>query len=412
MAVLQNEVEKWIEDLPRQLTWDLVSDKLRSQNVALPKKKLAHLVDHILAGDESAEVDLGRRHRNLRIEFTDADMAELDKRADELLVRLPAIIEKRTEGFSLDVLSSLKKKWPREWRQQQREMEGFRTRLEGRWEDGLHGLRLLITMALEFGDDFNKDGHAAGGGSNPVAFDVRNRLHARSCQVADEVLCLMANGFADGAMARWRTMQEIAAVVYLIGEHGDALAERYIAHQIVEARSAAIQYRKHQDKLGQEPISDEEFEAIERDYQAALLVFGNAFAGPYGWAAEHVGKNKPSMADIQEAASIGHLGPYYKMASHNVHANPKGVFFKLGLIGEREVLLAGASNAGLVDPGHATARSLVQIASVLMNLNPTIDNLVVVKIMNRLADEIGVALSAAHEKLVEDERSFQKKGTR
>jgi hypothetical protein len=42
--------------------------------------------------------------------------------------------------------------------------------------------------------------------------------------------------------------------------------------------------------------------------------------------------------------------------------NPEGVFFKLGLIGESEVLLAGPSNAGLTDPGHASALSLMQIS--------------------------------------------------
>jgi hypothetical protein len=328
-----------------------------------------------------------------------------------LIQKLPGIIDHASEGFSLTILTSLKKKWPGERRQQRRDMNGFRKRLDQRWGAGLEGLRMLITITREFGDGFNKDGHAAGGGSDPQAFDVLRRLHARACQVAEEVICLLSNGFADGAMARWRTMHEIAAVAYLIGQHGDGLAERYIAHQIVEARGAAIQYRKHQERLRQKPISDGEYNRIEKAYQTALQTYGEAFGGQYGWAADHIGRKRATMADIQEAANIDHLGPYYKMASHNVHANPKGVFFKHGLIGESEVLLAGPSNAGLTDPGHATALSLIQISSVLMKQNPTVDNMVAVKIMQRLADEIGEALLLAQKRLVEDERSILRKET-
>jgi hypothetical protein len=424
MGTVQAEMNKWLHDLPRQLAAELVDGKLREQKIKLSKKRLYELIDRLIAGEEDIQFGMGSRHKTKSIEFTDEDFAGLHKRADELIHKLPAIIEGASEGFSETILTSLKKKWRGERRQQRRDMDGFRKRLDQRWGAGLEGLRMLVTIAREFGDGFNNDGRAAAGGSNPKAFDVLTRLHARACQVAEEVICLLSNGFADGAMARWRTMHEIAAVCYLMGEHGDDLAERYIVHQIVEARGAAIQYRKHQERLGQEPISDGEFEKIEKDYRASLQTYGEAFGGQHGWAAEHVGKKnkpnktehlsqkkkmRPTMADIQEAANIDHLSPYYKMASHNVHANPKGVFFKLGLVGESEVLLAGPSNAGLADPGHAAALSLMQISSVLMKQNPTVDNMVVVKVMQRLADEIGNALLAAHRKLVEDERLFSKK---
>ena len=47
----------------------------------------------------------------------------------------------------------------------------------------------------------------------------------------------------------------------------------------------------------------------------------------------------------------------------------------------------------------------MQISSVLMKQDPTVDNMVAVKIMRRLTDEIGEALLSAHRKLVEDGRS-------
>ena len=80
-----------------------------------------------------------------------------------------------------------------------------------------------------------------GGGERPQTFDLLIKLHARACQITEEVICLLGGGFADGAMARWRSIHEISAVS-LIEEHGEGLAERYRLHEVVELRRrAAIQ---------------------------------------------------------------------------------------------------------------------------------------------------------------------------
>ena len=57
---------------------------------------------------------------------------------------------------------------------------------------------------------------------------------------------------------------------------------------------------------------------------------------------------------------MDHLRPYYRMASDNVHPNAHGAFYRMGMGldgNDRRVLLAGASNMGLADPGHGTAMS-------------------------------------------------------
>jgi hypothetical protein len=403
MGPIQKQIEQWINGVPRQLSLNLLDQKLRAQNIKVSKKRLNELIDRLLSGDV-VNFDFGSRHKDKSIEFTDEDLASLHQDAERLMERLPQIIEETTLGFSSSLLETLKKRWRRESRAQRRDIKGFRARLDERWGSGLQRLRMLVTVAREFGDSFNKEGSAAGGGEHPKTFEVLRRLHARSCQVTEEVLCLLSNGYADGAMARWRTLHEISAVAYLLHKHGDDLAERYIAHRVIEARGASIQYRKYQERLGIQSISDIEHQKTEDAYQTAVQTFGDAFATQYGWAAKHVGKSRPTLADIFEAAGAEHLGPYYKMASHNVHANPQGIFFKLGIVGESEVLLAGPSNGGLADPGHATALALLEISSVLMQHNPTPDNLVAVKIMERLADEIGESMLAAHQKICEDER--------
>lgn len=53
---------------------------------------------------------------------------------------------------------------------------------------------------------------------------------------------------------------------------------------------------------------------------------------------------------VWDAIPLGKMVIGAGIAEHNVHANPKGAFFKLGLLCEINILLGGPSNAGLVDP--------------------------------------------------------------
>jgi hypothetical protein len=94
------------------------------------------------------------------------------------------------------------------------------------------------------------------------------------------------------------------------------------------------------------------------------------------------------------------------MASHNVHANPKGVFFKLGMLAESQVLLAGPSNAGLTEPGQCAALSLAQVSTALAMLQPTVDNTVALQMIAQLVHEIPEAFCQAQDRLAADDASL------
>jgi hypothetical protein len=98
------------------------------------------------------------------------------------------------------------------------------------------------------------------------------------------------------------------------------------------------------------------------------------------------------------------MRPYYKLASHNVHAEPKGAFFRLGLINQSEVLLAGPSNFGLADPGQNTALSLTFITSALVQLDPTVDAMVALKVALAISDELGQLFVEVQKQIERDER--------
>src|SRR4051812_37136287 len=68
-------------------------------------------------------------------------------------------------------------------------------------------LRVLRWVAFEEGRDFHSN-H-----KQPTArHEVVTRLRARAITVADEAITLLRAGLASGAMARWRTLHELAVV--------------------------------------------------------------------------------------------------------------------------------------------------------------------------------------------------------
>ena len=266
----------------------------------------------------------------------------------------------------------------------------FEDALSQRWGKALDLLKMFVVIAAEAGEDFNNEFRPSASEDGDLVFDVLTRLHARSCQIANEVLTLLRAGYADGAHARWRTMHEIAVVGLFINEHGEDTAERYLLHNAVESYRAALQYKRHYARLGYEPITDEELSHLQSTYERLLDRFGRPYGNSYGWAAQALGNLNPYFSDIEQAVGLEHWRPHYKFASHNVHANSKGILSKLGLYsGGPELLLAGPSVMGFTDPAHGAAVSLLQITTSLLTTRPNIDRLCVCKILSTLAGEIG-----------------------
>ena len=276
------------------------------------------------------------------------------------------------------------------------------------WKVPLDLLEMHVHIALELGTGFNEQHLKAVKLKRPLLIEVLTRLHARACQVASEILILLKSGFSDGAMARWRTLHEIAVTALFIKKHGEKMAKSYLCYEAIESYKAALQYQKYCKRLGYESFSPDEMKAMEDASSNAINEFSKSFGANYGWAASVLKNFNRSFAQIEENIGLHHLRPYYKMASQNVHADPTGVIYRLGLNGER-FLLAGPSNMGLADPGHSTAISLLQVTSCLLLLQPTLDNIVLAKVMMILSDEIGIAFLRAHKEIEAREQHHRSK---
>jgi hypothetical protein len=303
---------------------------------------------------------------------------------------------------------TLAKDWPAQWKWQTEVDAGFRERLEGRWGEAFTYLRMMLTISREIAGELYARRRKRRSKKNPHKREVIQRLHGRGCQIVAEVLVLMQNGFADGAIARWRTLHEITVVAALIADHDDDLARRYLDHEVVESKRALDLHRKHEGELGLAPFSAREAGEIEGRFEELREQYGKAFAEPYGWAAHHLGCDGKQFRHLEDAAEKAADRPYYKMASYNVHAGTKGIMFRLGLLG-REGFLSGASNAGFVDPTQLTAFSLGHLTGLLLSEKLGFDEQIQMQIILDLRDKIPPALRKADRKLRRDEEALRSK---
>ncbi|HKP90337.1 MAG TPA: DUF5677 domain-containing protein [Thermoleophilaceae bacterium] len=241
----------------------------------------------------------------------------------------------------------------------------FHRILKMRWSAALDRLDLLVIRSRNSGAAFNSRHRPEAATSNDYLFDALTKLHARACRVASEVVVLLRHGYPEGAHARWRTLHEIAVTMFFLKTHGPEVAERYLLHDAVRRYAAAEEYQKHHQALGYEPYSQEELDSGRQVRDALVARFGDAYATQYGWAASVL--SSPTFRSIEEAANMQKWRPWFRMASEGQHGGSHGVAFTLGLsAGGDDVLLAGASDAGLADPGTAASISLVQATVALL----------------------------------------------
>lgn len=335
---------------------------------------------------------------------TDDKQTESDLNAD-----IQRAVESALEESADVLLQELKRTAPDMLAEHRAIQAGFEARLRERWGKALDLFETILVIAQEAGETFGKQHAERAAQDNDHVFWVLVRLHARACQTASEVMALLSSGFATAAMSRWRTIHEIAVVMSLIRDYGKELAERYLAHEAIEATKGAEEYQTYHVRLGHEmPYRPEEIAELRAHCNGLLNRYGRNFRNQYGWASEALAIAQPTFYQLEQAAHLDHMRPYYRMASHEVHGNPKGIVFQLGRIGDERRFLAGASNAGLADPGHATLISLVQCTVSFLNLHPDVSVALTDKALLQLVDEAGDEFLRIHEELLRDEERIRR----
>jgi hypothetical protein len=399
----------------------IIQRKLENKGVFLADKQLAEVEKKLrdIRGDtlninlyleDNQKKALGVSDKEIfEVDFT-ASEQELDEIYDEVIAKLEISYPELISKAGSIILSSLRKNAPRMLKEHRKIQKGFEHRLNNDYKKPFDLYEMFLVIAYEAGDEVNKECRKEESERDKFLVEVLTRLHARACQIASEILVLIESGYADGAHARWRSLHEIAVVGAFIQANGNEIAEKYLLHDNIESYRAANLYEKYYKTLGDTPIPQEEFDSIKAVYEELIIRFGKPYKNNYGWASSALRIDDPTFSDIEKQISLDYHRPYYKLASYNVHASSKGIFFKLGQIpNTRNNLLAGASNIGFTEPAQSAVISLGHITRILLTFKPTIDNVAISKILSKLESEIGEEFFNVQQEIERREAAYQRK---
>jgi hypothetical protein len=393
-----------------RLAYMVLKRLLEDHEIKLSKRQLTQMsADLVNSGTINIKIRkdqvrrAGFKNENAFEEYLRSVFDKLPAAIENFEERLNEIVEKAT-AKTIDntcklMVKAIKSQMKLGLGEKEAQRLAFEYNIYRRWGKALNALEMLILLSIECGGDFNNHFRAKARAANDLVFEVLTRLHARGCQVAYEIFTLLKAGYADGAHARWRCLHEIAVVAVFVKNSGHETAEAYLLHEKIDNYKEALSYNEHCAHLGYEPLSESDLKQIEDEKNYVMQKYGGGYYSMYGWALNSLKRRKADFVDIEKAVNLDHYRPLYKMACHNVHAGSKGSRFRLGLLNDDEILLAGPSNLGFYDPGVGAARSLNQLTVELMTHDPTFDSVVSAKVLNEFRFEIECQFGKADEKL-------------
>lgn len=258
------------------------------------------------------------------------------------------------------------------------------------WKEGLDQLEQFIALNLDWGTKLIHEFKANGDPERKHRFAALIQNHSRACLMSEEILHLLKGGFADAAFARWRSLYEIAVTATFIGLRGEACAEAYLDHGIVDELKCHQLDRELQAARGIKPQSDGGLKDLERAFQEMLEKHGNPFKNPFGWAAAALGLKNPQFTDLERNLGQDHMRVLYKRASHKVHAAANGISTSLGTqsFGLNAPMLRSPTHEGLGDPAILCAQSLSQTSAVVTTLFPKAECLIELNLFAELVSRI------------------------
>ena len=306
------------------------------------------------------------------------------------------VIELASEQ-AIHMLEQLRHDAERAVRQNRRFERGFQKRLRDPWGPAIDKLEALALGCIDAGERFNERFRPRAAAEQNFRFESVIRLHARAVLIAREVLTLLKAGLADGAHSRWRTLHEVTVIASFIAGGDNELGERYLLHYLITRWRSLADHQMYAARLNQAPFAAEEAADLQRAHDQLVERYGKSYENEWGWAAEALGVSSPTFRQIEQKTELDHWRPYFRMASHAIHAGSQGIRFKLGVLDDMP--LAGPSNVGLADPGSGTALSLNIATATLMTLYPDLESLAVARTLGMFAIEVSDAFGEAHQVL-------------
>ncbi len=164
-------------------------------------------------------------------------------------------------------------------------------------------------------------------------------IHGRVCQIYLEILCLIKNGFADGALARFRTMYELCYIADFIKTAGEETALAYLQQSNTDNQKCS--WAKNAPCFAHK----------SKNFKPTLLAIRKSCDFTEKWEKQH------------------------KAGCFVNHASPQGTLKRLANIDGMNMIPVGKSDYGITDPAVNSAIILAIVTAMFVAIFPNTETL-------------------------------------
>lgn len=338
---LQRTIERAVSDLvsPEKMIPHLVAKAASKRGLALSELEIGRLSEAILLAEgDSINVDLDTP---CGFGTTEADAREeIQALVTEMLVSASEFEMDLTDAISGALQNSLKEtaavvgehlsRQALEHAQELKRTHQHRVDMVQRvWGEAFKQLDILRELVVEWG--YMAGEFRTGTYAQPTTAFALNRLFLRAHEIVGEILVLVRSGYADGALARWRSLHEVCIVAVYLGQRTEKCAEMYLAHHCIE-ELRVLQIGTVSGTTKNSNSQHDRYLRILRARKVALVSkYGPAYANDNGWAAVDLNRSRVTLKDLENYVGLDFLRNGYQRANSTVHGGALAALTRVSL---------------------------------------------------------------------------------
>jgi len=290
---------------------------------------------------------------------------------DQAVTAVVDEVSKSIDPSVQTVYKELLDKQPKLMRQERRLRRLIHADIYKRWGSAFDAFYVAAYSIAEAADVFVSRHAETAERSGDDVFEVLVGLHERGRRIAWEIHHLFTGGFPLGALARARTLYELAVVGTVIGEYGRLpqhrdLARRYLDHRVIAVERHAREYQRTAEHRGYAPYEAAYLQALATQRDAVIALYGKEFKEANGWAACLTTTGHAAKFDyLEQLAATTHLRSDYQWMCSEVHAGSIGLILNTPEVDSQLGPLIGPTDSGFGEPGEMALTSLMSLTWAL-----------------------------------------------
>lgn len=268
------------------------------------------------------------------------------------------------------------------------------------WGIALDELDFLRHLVLEWGYEAFK--LRSGSYASPNTAFALSRLLTRAYDVVGEIVVLGRNGYADGALARWRSLHELCVIAMFLAKQSDRCALMYLLHHRVEELKLLDVDRSSGTANAKDIHSAPRISKLRREKAALVARFGKAFGGDYGWASVELGEARTTFRELENHVGLNLLRRGYQRANSTVHGGALATLTRVSLSDSTVDGAAVPPAYGCEIAANYAASSLSMLVAELCTETESADLLTMSAVVHKHANRIRESIAETQKKIADD----------